>query len=132
VWPALAVVPATPEAAPLVPAVEVRDADTMTVRGEVSAMVGMSKDLGRVADGMAMPQLTLVWKRPPVSIATGSDGDQATVTNNHVAAFPCTSADFVTVLSARTDASLGTATNGIRPQFIAASSSIAGIRLQPR
>ncbi len=62
-WPALAVVPATPEAVPLVSAADVRDADTLPVRGEVSAMVGISKDLGRVADGMAMPQLTLVLKR---------------------------------------------------------------------
>ncbi len=138
-WPALAVVPATPQAVPLVSAADVRDADTLPVRSEVSAMVGMSKDLGRVADRMAMPQLTLVLKRPaarqavldhlvtaqlswenpalrqwvkpeelftafgqapeditidsivrfsrPVSIATGSDGDLALVTNNYVAAF---------------------------------------------
>ena len=63
--PALAVVPATPEAVPLVSAAGVRDTDMIPVRGEVSAMVGASQDLGRVADAMLLPQLTLVLKRSP-------------------------------------------------------------------
>ncbi len=68
----------------------------------------------------------------PLGIVLGPDGDLATLTNNNCAAFPCTSAGFVIVLSARTHAILGTITTGINPQFITASSSTAGIRSQPR
>jgi subtilase family serine protease len=62
---ALAVVPVTPKAVPLVAAADVRDGDTVAVRGEVSSLVGASRDLGRVADGMKLPQLTLILKRSP-------------------------------------------------------------------
>jgi subtilase family serine protease len=61
--PALALVPSTPAAVPLISAPAVRNGDTVALRGEVSALVRSSQDLGRVADGMALPQLTLVLKR---------------------------------------------------------------------
>jgi subtilase family serine protease len=62
--PALAVVPETPDAVPQVSAAW-HETDIVPVHGEVSAMVATSKDLGRVGDDMAMPQLTLVLKRSP-------------------------------------------------------------------
>jgi hypothetical protein len=44
------------------------------------------------------------------------------VTNNNCAAFPCASPGFVTAVSTRTHAVLGTVTVGINPQFITAFS----------
>jgi subtilase family serine protease len=61
--PALAAVPATPQADPLISTVSVRDTETVRVNGEVSAMVHSSQDLGRVSGDMLFPQLTLVLKR---------------------------------------------------------------------
>jgi YVTN family beta-propeller protein len=54
----------------------------------------------------------------PIGIALSPDGERAYVTNNNCAAFPCTSLGYVTVLSTRTHAVLGTVNAGINPQFI--------------
>ena len=61
--PALAMVPATPAAVPLISASALNDTSIVRVPGEVTAMVGASRDLGPVAASMALPQLTLVLKR---------------------------------------------------------------------
>ncbi len=53
----------------------------------------------------------------PLGIALSPLGYLAYVTNNNCAAFPCTTAGFVTVLNAV----LGTVTVGLNPQFIGAS-----------
>jgi len=54
----------------------------------------------------------------PIGIALSPDGDLAYVTNNNCAAFPCTSPGFVTIISTRTHALLGTVNVGINPEFI--------------
>ena len=63
-WPALALVPETPGEVPLI-TTAIDDFDMLPVHGEISALVGVSKDLGQVPDSMPLPQLTLVLKRSP-------------------------------------------------------------------
>lgn len=58
----------------------------------------------------------------PEGLALSPDGGVGYVTNNNCAAFPCTGPGFVTAVSTRTHAVLGTVTVGINPQFIAAFS----------
>jgi YVTN family beta-propeller protein len=57
----------------------------------------------------------------PEGLALGPYGNLAYITNNNCAAFPCASPGFVTVLSTRTRAALGTVNVGINPQFITVS-----------
>jgi YVTN family beta-propeller protein len=59
----------------------------------------------------------------PEGLALSPDGAVGYVTNNNCAAFPCTSPGFVTAVSTRTHAVLGTIPVGINPQFITAFSS---------
>jgi subtilase family serine protease len=62
--PALASVPVTPAATARISG-PISDTETTTLRGEVSGMVAVSKDLGRVDDRLAMPHLQLLLKRSP-------------------------------------------------------------------
>ena len=54
----------------------------------------------------------------PLGIALSPDGRFVYVTNNNCAAFPCTTAGFVTIVSTLTHTVLGTVNVGINPQFI--------------
>jgi YVTN family beta-propeller protein len=56
----------------------------------------------------------------PEGLALSPDGGVVYVTNNNCAAFPCASPGFVTAVSTRTHAVLGTVPVGINPQFITA------------
>jgi DNA-binding beta-propeller fold protein YncE len=58
----------------------------------------------------------------PEGLALSPDGGVVYVTNNNCAAFPCASPGFVTAVSTRTHAVLGTIPVGINPQFITAFS----------
>jgi subtilase family serine protease len=62
--PALASVPSTPAAEALVRA-PIDDTNVITVRGELSALVASSKDLGAVDDRLALPHMQLILKRSP-------------------------------------------------------------------
>ncbi len=61
--PALATVPTTPAAVPLITQA-IDDTKLAPVHGEVSGFVSISKDLGIVDDNLAMPHLQLLLKRP--------------------------------------------------------------------
>jgi subtilase family serine protease len=61
--PALATVPTTPAAVPLITQT-IDDTRLAPVRGEVSGFVSVSKDLGIVNDSLALPHLQLLLKRP--------------------------------------------------------------------